>query len=128
MNNLSPDMAIHLGCEANNFRRIILKGYRHRELYASHVSSTKDIQQGTIGKKNNQRDKPTSSKPKQIQAMETTVIAQKSQTGGTIIRLPNKGVHQLLGGQLSVSVKIRSTPSSSKKWRISSWAMGVKTH
>jgi hypothetical protein len=23
--------------------------------------------------------------------METTVIAQKSQTGGTIIRLPNKG-------------------------------------
>jgi hypothetical protein len=99
------------------------------ENYMHHMSRPpRTFNKAPLEKKNNQRDKPTSSKPKQIQAMETTVIAQKSQTGGTIIRLPNKGVHQLLGGQLSVSVKIRSTPSSSKKWRISSWAMGVKTH
>ena len=41
--------------------------------------------------KNNPRDKPTPSKPKQMQAMETTVGPQKFQTGGTATRLPSKG-------------------------------------
>jgi len=91
MNNLSPDMAIHLqGVRPITFEELSSKA-TDIENYMHHMSRPPRTFNKAPLDKNNPRDKPTPSKPKQMQAMETTVGPQKFQTGGTATRLPSKG-------------------------------------
>ena len=93
MNNLSPDMAIHLqGVRPITFKELSSKAIGI-ENYMHHMSRLPRKFNKAPLDKNNPPDKPTSSKPKQMQALETTVGPQKFQTGGTATRLPSKGVH-----------------------------------
>jgi hypothetical protein len=90
MNNLSPDMAIHLqGVRPITFEELSSKA-TDIENYMNHVSRPSRAFNKPFDK-NNQRDKQVPSKPKQMQAMEATVAPHKFQTGGTAARLPNKG-------------------------------------
>ncbi|TVU51241.1 hypothetical protein EJB05_02652, partial [Eragrostis curvula] len=89
MNNLSPDMAIYLqGVRPVTFEELASKA-TDIENYMQHISrQSKTFNRLT--EKNVPRDKGPS-KPKQMQAMETTVIPQKFQTGGTPFRNQEKG-------------------------------------
>ena len=91
MNNLSPDMAIHLqGVRPITFEELSSKA-TDIENYMHHMSRPPRTFNKAPLDKNNPRDKPTPSKPKQMQAMETMVGPQKFQIGGTATRLPSKG-------------------------------------
>jgi hypothetical protein len=91
MNNLSPDMAIHLqGVRPITFEELSSKA-TDIENYMHHLSRPPRTFSKAPLDKNNQRDKPTSSKPKQMQAMEASVVPQKFQTGGMATRIPSKG-------------------------------------
>ena len=72
MNNLSPDMAIHLqGVRPITFKELSSEA-TDIENYMHHLSRPPRTFNKPLDK-NNQRDKPTSSKPKQMQAMEAIV-------------------------------------------------------
>ena len=91
MNNLSPDMAIHLqGVRPITFEELSSKAM-DIENYMHHLSRPPRAFNKVPLDKNNQRDKPTSSKPKQMQTMEATVAPQKFQNRGMAPRVPNKG-------------------------------------
>ena len=84
-------MAIHLqGVRPITFEELSSKA-TNIENYMHHMSRLSRTFNKAPLDKNNPRDKPTSSKSKQLQAMETTVGPQKFQTGGTATRLPSKG-------------------------------------
>jgi hypothetical protein len=90
MNNLSPDMAIHLqGVRPITFEELSSKA-TDIEKYMNHVSRPSRAFSKSFDK-NNQRGKQVPSKPKQMQAMEATIAPHKFQTGDTTARLPNKG-------------------------------------
>jgi len=90
MNNLSPDMAIHLqGVRPITFEELSSKA-TDIENYMHHLSRPPRTFNKAPLDKSNPRDKPTSSKPKQVQAMEATMAPRKFQPGGTSTRMPNK--------------------------------------
>jgi hypothetical protein len=89
MNNLSPDMAIYLqGVRPITFEELSSKA-TDIENYMQHISRQGRSHNKPV-EKNIQRDKlPV--KPKNMQAMETTIAPQKFQTGGSSMRNQDRG-------------------------------------
>ena len=73
MNNMSPNMAIYIqDVRPITFEELSSKA-TNIENYMHHMSRKPRTFNKPLDK-NNQQDKPTSSNPKQMQAMETTVV------------------------------------------------------
>lgn len=89
------------------------------ENYMQHISQ-QTRSPNKLEEKNGQRDKfPT--KPKQMQAVETTITPQKYHTRVPPWETRTKEAHQFLGGPPLVSVRTKNIPSWQKKRMTSSW-------
>jgi hypothetical protein len=121
MNNLSPNMAIYLqGVRPITFKELSSKA-TDIENYMQHISRQGKSHNKPV-EKNLQWDK-LPIKPKNMQAMETTIAPRNSILGAPPRETRIRVVLQLLGDQLSVSVKVKSIPSPMKRWRTSLWVL-----